>query len=105
MEKAMPNIHELILHLNNGRQADEDGVFVTVSRHAVMEAIRLLNLLGETNEALAACQSEAGHCFQDAARYRWLRENVGFVTDKNYSVTGAAMDVAIDRELSRMNRK
>ena len=54
----MISIHELIRHLNNGQQADADGVMVAVSRHAVVEAIRLLNLLGETNEALAACQSE-----------------------------------------------
>lgn len=71
----MTNIHELIRHLNNGQRADADGVTVTVSRHAVVEAIRLLNLLGETNEALAACQSQAGPCIKDAERYRWLRAN------------------------------
>ena len=55
----MISIHELIRHLNNGQRADEDGVMVIVGRQAVTEAIRLLNLLGETNEALAACQSQA----------------------------------------------
>lgn len=71
----MTSIYELIRHLNSGRQADADGVMVTVSRHAVVEAIRLLGLLGETNESLAACQSEAGPCIRDAARYRWIRAN------------------------------
>jgi hypothetical protein len=33
---------------------------------------------------------------KDAERYRWLRENVGYVTTSNYSVTGLAMDIAID---------
>lgn len=51
------NIHELIRHLNHG-QRQGDGTTILVGRHAVTEAIRLLNLLGETNEALAACQSE-----------------------------------------------
>lgn len=51
------NIHELIRHLNHG-QRQGDGTSMIVGRHAVVEAIRLLNLLGETNEALAACQSE-----------------------------------------------
>ena len=56
----MTAISELIAHLNNGQQADEDGVTVIVSRQAVAEAVRLLRLLGETEEALAACQSQAG---------------------------------------------
>ncbi len=56
----MTAVSELIAHLNNGQQADEDGVTVIVSRHAVAEAVRLLRLLGETEEALAACQSQAG---------------------------------------------
>lgn len=56
----MTEIIELVKHLENGKQADPDGVMVTVSRHAVTEAVRLLRLLGETEEALAACQSQAG---------------------------------------------
>jgi hypothetical protein len=56
----MTEITELMAHLNNGQRADEDGVMVIVSRHAVAEAIRLLRLLGETEDALAACQSQAG---------------------------------------------
>lgn len=74
------NIHELIRHLSNGQQADADGVFVTVGRHAVVEAIRLLNLLGETNEALAACQSEGAALKRQIAEYEnviipsWKRE-------------------------------
>lgn len=51
------SIHELIRHLNHG-QRQGDGTTMIVGRHAVTEAIRRLNLLGETNEALAACQSE-----------------------------------------------
>ena len=68
------SIHELIRHLNHG-QRQGDGTTMIVGRHAVVEAIRLLNLLGETNDALAACQSQAEPCIRDAARYRWLRSN------------------------------
>ena len=53
------SIHELIRHLNHG-QRQGDGTTMLVGRHAVTEAIRLLNLLGETNDALAACQSQVG---------------------------------------------
>lgn len=55
----MTAVSELIAHLNNGQQADADGTMVIVSRHAAAEAVRLLGLLGETEDALAACQSEA----------------------------------------------
>lgn len=56
----MTEMRELIAHLESGSQVDPDGVMVTVSRHAVTEAVRLLHILGETEDALAACQSQAG---------------------------------------------
>jgi hypothetical protein len=55
----MTEIRELTAHLENGGQADPNGLMVVVSRHAVTEAVRLLRLLGETEDALAACQSQA----------------------------------------------
>jgi chromosome segregation ATPase len=36
---------------------------------------RLRAQLGEANEALAACQSQAGPCIKDAERYRWAMRN------------------------------
>ena len=56
----MTKVSELIAHLSNSRPADGEGVMVIVGRHAVLEAVRLLQLLGETEDALAACQSQAG---------------------------------------------
>lgn len=49
----MTKVSELIAHLSNSRPADGEGVMVIVGRHAVLEAVRLLQLLGETEDALA----------------------------------------------------
>lgn len=44
-------------------------------REQASEIDRLTALLGETNDALAACQSGAAPLLQDAARYRWIRQH------------------------------
>jgi hypothetical protein len=75
----MTEIRELIAHLENGGKADPNGLMVVVSRHAVTEAIRLLNLLGETNEALAACQSEGSAWKRLAEERAWKIDDHEYV--------------------------
>lgn len=70
LQENTMSIHELIRHLNHG-QRQGDGTTMLVGRHAVTEAIRLLNLLGETNEALAACQSEGAAWKRLAEERAW----------------------------------
>ena len=48
--------------------AHPDGEYVKWSEYEELQ-----RQLGEANEALAACQSQAGPCIKDAERYRWLR--------------------------------
>lgn len=63
MEKVMSNTF------------DDAPLWSEREREQAAEIDRLTALLGETNDALAACQSEAAPLLQDAARYRWIRHH------------------------------
>lgn len=65
---------------------------------AALESREVCTVAHEDVETCGYCQRDALR--KDADRYRWLRENVGYVIDGgDYAVRGLAMDLAIDAEM------